>query len=268
VVGSTALTTLGAALLVGIETSPARWQLRNPRPDTPGRLMVATIPSASTPAAAASSPATPASAESAPSQPSERARAERLQSQSDGQRWASALFQSAAARTGGMRIVRLDENSLAPASRVVLMCLMLAGGEVGGTAGGIRLMVLFLVLGTLFSKGPPPTDAASSRRATGRQHALTIAVGATFALLVIIAVTTLALTYREAGSPQACLFEAVSVCCNVGLSAGLTGPQLSPQGIVTLILAMFLARVIPLAILLRSRLVSLAATHPARGEND
>lgn len=268
IAGSAVLTGLGAALLVMIETSP-RWQLRNPRPDTPGRLMVATIPSDSSPAAASAVPAASSTAANAPSQPSERAKAERLQSQSRGQRWASAFFQSAAARTGGMRIVRLDEHSLAPASRVVLMGLMLAGGEVGGTAGGIRLMVLFLVLSTLFSKGPlAATETAASRRAAGRQHALTIAVGATFALLVIVALTTLILTYREAGSPQACLFEAVSVCCNVGFSAGLTGPQLSSQGIITLILAMLLARIIPLAILLRSRLAPLAASHPAHGEND
>jgi len=268
VLGTTVLTCAGAALLVGIETSP-RSQLRNPRPDTPGRLMVATTPSASTPAPAVSAnAAAPTRAESLPSQPSERALAERLGTQSEGQRWASALFQSVAARTGGMRIVRLDENSLSPASRVVLMCLMMAGGEVGGTAGGTRLMVLFLVLGTLFTKASSPTDAASARRAAARQHALTIAVGAAFALLLIVGLTTLALTYREAASPQACLFEAVSACCNVGFSAGLTGPQLSPQGIAILILAMLLARIIPLAILLRSRLVPLTMAAPARGEND
>ncbi|MBP7933126.1 MAG: hypothetical protein KA354_00645 [Phycisphaerae bacterium] len=269
VAGSAVVTALGAALLVGIEKSPRRWQLRNPRSDTPGRLMVATAPSTSTPATAASlSSAAPASAESPPSQPSERAKTERLQSQSRGQCWASAFFQSAATRTGGMRIVRLDENSLAPASRLVLMCLMLAGGEVGGTAGGIRLMVLFLILGTLFSRSASSTDATSSKRAVARQHVLTIAVGATFSLLVIIALTTLALTFREAGSPQACLFEAVSVGCNVGFSAGLTGPHLSTQGIVILILSMLFSRIVPLAILLRSRLVSLATVHPQRGDND
>ena len=267
-IGTIVLTGLGAAMLVGIETSP-RLQLRNPRPDTPGRLMVATVPSTSGPTTAASTrSALPTATESSPSQPSERALAERMGTQSSGRRWASALFQSAAARTGGMRVVRMDENSLSPASRVVLMCLMLAGGEVGGTAGGMRLLVLFLILGTLFSGGSAPTDAAAGRKAAARHQALTLAVGATFALLLIVGLTTLALTYREAGSPQACLFEAISACCNVGFSAGLTSPHLSPQGVVTLILAMLLARVIPLAILLRSRMISLTATMPARGEND
>jgi len=231
----------GALLLQVIETTP-QCQLRNPRTHTPGRLVIP---------ASQSRPATMPLSQQAV----ERADAQRMRTMPTGQRWLAALFHSAAARTAGMRTARLDESSLSPASRFVLIAMMVIGGGVSGTAGGLRLVLLFLLIGAVFSKPIVPVyNAGDARRVAGRQQALTIAASVAFLMFVLIGLTAGTLIYRETGSPQACAFEAVSACCNVGFSTGLT-QQLSVQGRAVLILAMLLGRVVPLALLLRCRQV-------------
>jgi Trk-type K+ transport system membrane component len=70
-------------------------------------------------------------------------------------------------------------------------------------------------------------------------------------MIALVAATTLILVYREAGTLEACTFEAVSACCNVGFSTGLTR-SLSVEGRVAIILAMLLGRILPLALLARA----------------
>jgi len=67
-------------------------------------------------------------------------------------------------------------------------------------------------------------------------------------MFLLTGLSALALIYRESASVEECVFEAVSACCNVGFSAGLTR-RLSPEGEVLVILAMILGRVMPLAVL-------------------
>lgn len=235
---------LGSWSLQAMESTP-QWQLRNPRLDAPGRLMVERL--------VPTQPAGSAGAWlSATTEVSERARLQRMQGMSASQKWMAGIFHAVSARTAGLRTMRMDENSLSPASRVVLMIYMLVGSDVGGTGGGLRLMVLFLLLGTLAFHPIRVEPVPGREPQPDRQYALGLAVGAAVTLFLLIAITTLILTYREAASPQACLFEAISACCNVGFSTGMT-PQLSVLGRVALIVAMLLSRTIPLAILLRCR---------------
>jgi len=246
---------LGAGLLNWIETTPF-CQLRNPRPDTPGRLMVKGLPTPATQPASSLD----AAVHGAWGDP---AASERLAGMAPGPRRLACLFQSVSARTAGFRTVRMDEASLSPAGRLLLMVLMLIGGDVGGTAGGLRLLVLALLASTLFFK-PGGSQRFAGRPAAWngpRSHVLAVAVAAAFALGLIVATSALVLVYREAGSPMACLFEAVSASCNVGFSAGLTG-RLSVQGRVVVILAMLAGRVVPLAILMRSAQIREALAAP------
>jgi Trk-type K+ transport system membrane component len=248
----------GAALLAAIEAT-RDLQARYPRDKTPGRLMVRDNTPARTPTTmpaimgTASSPA-PAYNGSAPIEfsaaKSERVRSERLSGMNWPDRIRAALFQAASALSGGSRTARVDEASLSPASHLVLMGLMLLGGGVGGTAGGLRIVIAWLLLGTVFTGGQP--DAAG-RGSPGRREparAAGMAAGILAAMLLLIGVTSLVLIYGEAGSPFACLFEAVSAACNVGLSMGVTS-ELSIVGRITVILSMLIGRLIPLAILLR-----------------
>jgi len=233
--GSVMLIVVVAGLLIGIESTPS-WQLRNPREDTPGRLMLpnATTQTATMPLATA--------------RVQERIRMQRLATMDWPSRVKAAALLSASARTTGIRTVRIDEASISPASRFVLMGAMLVGGGVGGTAGGLRLGIFLLLIGSLrfawVSSGAPRDTTAN------RQPVIIIAGGLITALVLLVGLTGFALAYRETGSPLACAFEATSACCNVGLSPGLTS-QLSTQGRVVVMLAMLLGRVIPLAFLLR-----------------
>jgi len=238
---------LGAGLLNWIETTPGL-QLRNPREDTPGRLRLSDAPTDS-----------PPSTGTAPSEPPQwheptttQAEVQRLASLAPGPRWVASFFQNIAARTAGLQTVRLDEESLSPASGLLLAGLMLIGGDLGGTAGGLRLLILMLI-GSSLCFAPAVTMDAQQRNATvfsGRVRALAIAVAAASALLLITAAAALLLVYREAGTPLACLFEAVSASSNAGYSMGLTA-RLSAQGCVVVILAMWAGRLLPLAILMR-----------------
>jgi len=154
------------------------------------------------------------------------------------QRGLASLFQSISARSCGMRTARLDDNSISPASRGVMMVWMIIGGGIGGATGGLRIIIFTLLICMALSKKPRAAQAVS------------IAAGLATAMWALIALTTFALIYRESASPQACVFEAVSACCNVGLTAGVTG-LLSVQGKIVITLAMILGRLIPFMILLR-----------------
>jgi trk system potassium uptake protein TrkH len=252
VMGTAVLLVGVAGLLVGIESTPD-WQLRNPRVDTPGRLM---LPDAGT-QPAGSRPTTLASLPSV----QERVRSQRMATMNLPDRVKAAVFQSASARTAGLRTCRLDEPSLSPASRWVLMAAMLVGADAGGTAGGLRLTILLLLLTAIRFSCISPSPSKTVCPAAGRHHAIAIAAGLAVAFALLVAATAFVLIYRETGSPAACLFEAVSACCNVGFSTGLTG-QLSFEGRITVILAMLIGRVIPLAFLLRSMRVPLVQLGP------
>lgn len=222
------LVTGGALLVWGIE-STRHLQLRYPREDTPGRLQV----------------------ESAPTGSAEGGRigVERMRELSAGPRLAAAIFTSASARTTGLTVVRLDEASLSPASRWVLMLLMLVGGGIGGTAGGVRILTAVLCLRAVLRPGRDETVSAAVWSVVG-------------GMLLLIAGSTFVLLYRDVGSPEASLFESVSAACNVGFSTGLTR-QLYVEAKLALIVTMLLGRAIPLGLLARLGEGAGAETTPA-----
>jgi trk system potassium uptake protein TrkH len=182
-----------------------------------------------------------------------------------GRRAAAALFQSVSARSTGFRVARLDEQSLSPADRAATMLLMLIGGGIGGTAGGLRIVIVAILLGTLLrgrkdsglsSEGGqdarPPMDGQDARppghEQEGRALAVQVAAAVATAMLLLIAFAALALIYREPAAFDACVFEAVSACCNVGFTTGMTR-SLQPESQVIVILTMLLGRILPLALL-------------------
>jgi len=251
--GSVGVLLLGAAALFGIE-STREFQQRYPREKTPGRLMLNSATTASTQPADASAVASTQpdgrtaiefSAATAP-----RAQAERLSGMNTRDRVRAVLFQAEAARTGGARSARIDEPSLSPASHLVLMGLMLVGGGVGGTAGGMRITVVLLLVGAVFAAGRTRRHRLATPQALDAYRALGMAAGVAAGMLLLIGLVAVVLLYHETGSPMACLFEAVSACCNVGLSLGLTS-DLSLTGRIVVILAMLVGRLLPLAILMR-----------------
>lgn len=220
-VGTFVLLLGGAGLLLATE-STRYYQLRYPRETTPGRLQVA------------ADMLTSQETQTADERDGGRS-PRRLWDLPTQRRALACLVESAAARTGGFQIVRLDEPSLTPAGRWLLMLLMLVGGGIGGTAGGVRIFMAWLCVRSLFKRGETGEAAASALRAFA-------------GVLILIAGVSAVLLYRDVGSFEASLFESVSACCNVGLSTGLTR-QLFVEGKVALVAAMLVGRSIPLGLL-------------------
>lgn len=169
-----------------------------------------------------------------------------------------------------MRTARLDDKSISPASRHLLMLWMLIGGSVGGTAGGVRICVVGLLLLAIVRPGGRLwRSEATLNDGTGRQS-LAAAGVVVAAMTLLIAVTSFVLIYRQRDASSgnylyessSALFESISACTNTGLSVGLTsqlptedrlsGPVwLRVTSRSVLILAMLLGRVLPVAVLLR-----------------
>ena len=156
----------------------------------------------------------------------------------------NAIFQSVALRTAGFS--SLDLGATRPATRTLVMGLMLIGGSPGGTAGGLKTTTIAVVVLMLAAtlRGQPRA------RAYGREIApwtvfkagavITAGVG-----LVFAALTALQLTQDiELG---AAAFEVVSAVATTGGSLGAT-VQLDPVGRVLVMLCMFVGRVGPLTL--------------------
>ena len=230
------LVVIGGSLIYGIE-STRQYQGRYPREDAKRIRLTDTQPTT-----------LPSSAYL------ERIRQQRLHSMDRANRWQASFYQAAAARSAATRTVRLDELSVSPASRLVLMAGSLIGGGIGGTAGGLRIIIFVLLVGAVCAhccnRTIPQEQEEPDACALGRRQVLNTAAGIAAAIIGVIGAATLVLVYREADSFEACLFEAVNATCNAGFSTGMT-PMLSSEGKVALILAMWLGRIVPLAMLIR-----------------
>jgi trk system potassium uptake protein TrkH len=110
---------------------------------------------------------------------------------------------------------------------------MLVGGSVGSSAGGfklLRLLIFLRMLQIFISRAAMPPHAVSSTLLAGQklddddiQRALQL-------ILLFIAVVFLSwLPFVALGyDPLDALFEVVSACGTVGLSTGITRPELEP----------------------------------------
>jgi trk system potassium uptake protein TrkH len=143
----------------------------------------------------------------------------------------------------------------AGAALLVIVIAMLAGGDVGSTAGGIKLARLgILARAVLHAAQRPrlPANAVAPLRHRGEpveDRTLT-------SILALIGIYAAALTLLWMhllghGLPaMPALFEAVSALSTVGLSTGLVGPELSTDLKLSLSFAMWLGRLEFFAVLL------------------
>jgi trk system potassium uptake protein TrkH len=145
--------------------------------------------------------------------------------------------------------------ALDPASKLILIVSMLIGGGVGSTAGGIkilRLLILLRLFQLAIQRTRMPRHAVVELRVGGHrmeprevEHALLIIV--LFVMVVVLSwLPFLALGYPALDS----LFEVVSAIATVGLSTGLTGPQLPDVLKGVLCVDMLLGRLEVVALLL------------------
>lgn len=141
----------------------------------------------------------------------------------------------------------LEPGRLGETSKLVLIFAMFAGGSVGSTAGGIkllRLLILAELLRFMLRRSAMPPHAVAATRLGGRnlepeeiQRALVIV------LLFGMTVAASWLALVAGGHPALeALFEVVSATATVGLSTGITAPGLDTGLKLLLCLDMLLGR--------------------------
>lgn len=167
-----------------------------------------------------------------------------------------ASFMSAASRTAGFNTLPMDDIS--PGGVFTMMILMYAGGSPGSTGGGVKTVVVALlvlaVIATLRGREETEIGGRKGRRGSLIKGGRSIpdmlvkkAAAIAFTLAALIAIITMLLLITENAPFEVILFEAVSGCTTTGLSLGLT-PELTTPGKLVLIAGMFLGRVGPLTL--------------------
>jgi trk system potassium uptake protein TrkH len=138
-------------------------------------------------------------------------------------------------------------EQMGPSSKLVLIGSMLIGGGVGSTTGGIkilRLLILLRLLQIAVRRTCMPSHAVLDPRLGGHrlerpeiEHALLI-------ILVFIGLVFLSwFPFLAMGHDAlSSLFDVVSATATVGLSAGVTAPDLAPLLKAVLCMDMLLGR--------------------------
>jgi trk system potassium uptake protein TrkH len=156
-----------------------------------------------------------------------------------GAKFLNGLFLSVSARSSGFNA--LDTGALTHETWALHYLLMFIGGGSAGTAGGVKVgtvaVLVLLVLAEV--RGHTDTEAFGRRvGASAQRQAITVLVlGST-----VVALGTLALLRVSDFPTDQVIFEVISAFGTVGLSTGITA-QLPPSGQAVLALLMFVGRV-------------------------
>ena len=156
-------------------------------------------------------------------------------------------------RTAGFNV--LDVAAYHPATLLVHDVLMLIGGGSAGTAGGIKVTTVAVLLGAVLAeaRGEPSIHLAGRRIAPDVVRQALVVGSLAVALVVTGTLVLLLVTGRGL---DVVLFETTSAIGTVGLSTGITD-GLPDAGRVVLVVLMFLGRLGPItlasALALRTR---------------
>ena len=154
----------------------------------------------------------------------------------DGFNWIQALHHGvlnafSAQSTAGFST--LDISQLNAGAKLTLIFSMLLGGGVGSTAGGIKILRLFILVQLLYiflQRASMPkqavTEASLGRRRLETDE-IENALSIIFAFLASIGISWL-IFVAMGHNPLDSLFEVVSAIGTVGLSSGISAPDLHP----------------------------------------
>lgn len=176
-----------------------------------------------------------------------------LQGMPAGQAVMNAGVHAVMLRTGGFNAI--DLSKLSEAGALASAGLMLVGGGSGGTAGGIKITTLMVLIATVAAELRGRTDVT----VRGRRLPSSVQREALALLFLAVAAVGLGATALMAlmSLPMRdALFEAVSAFGTVGLTTGVTARLTTPAQVVVIAL-MFIGRVGPVtlgaALALRAR---------------
>lgn len=155
-----------------------------------------------------------------------------------------AFFLSAMARTAGFNSV--DIGDLYPSSWLLSDVLMFIGGGSAGTAGGIKVTTLGLLLFVIWAelRGEPKVNVRHRQVPETAQRQAVVVTAMSGALVVFSTYVLLVLTPH---SLDRVLFEVTAAFSTAGLTTGITN-EIPPAGHVLLIVLMFVGRIGPLTI--------------------
>jgi trk system potassium uptake protein TrkH len=144
--------------------------------------------------------------------------------------------------------------ALGNATLLVLIFAMMVGGCVGSTAGGVkllRMLILLRVVRVAIRRAGATSHAVIEPMLEGKRIEDADLVRALLLMALYCAVVLLSwFAFLAHGhAPMASLFEVVSATATVGLSMGLSGPQLEPLLKIVLELDMLLGRLEIVALL-------------------
>jgi trk system potassium uptake protein len=175
----------------------------------------------------------------------------------EGRPWSEAMMHglllgTSAQTTTGFSTTAVGD--LHPASKAVLIVAMFIGGDLGSTAGGIKILRLLILLHILriavLHTGMPRHAVAEPRLGGQRLEGAEIERALLVILLFLGLVVALWIPFLAAGyDPLEALFEVTSAVGTVGLSTGITGPELAPSLKVVLCVGMLMGRLEVLAFL-------------------
>jgi trk system potassium uptake protein len=154
--------------------------------------------------------------------------------------WLAALFTSVSARTAGFNAV--DIGALELESLVLHCVLMFIGGGSAGTAGGVKVTTVFLLLLIVWSEIRGRADVELRGRRIGTQvqrQALSVLVLSGMAVSLGL---MLIIPLADQLPLDKLMFEVVSAFATVGLSTGITA-DLPPGAQGVLIVLMYAGRV-------------------------
>ncbi len=156
-----------------------------------------------------------------------------------------SFYYAAAGRTVGFALI--NAGSMFLFSLLIMMIMMFIGGAAGSTAGGIKANTAGLLLATIWNTVRGEDNPGAFRREFQLQQ---IFRALTLLILAIVAVSLvfLVLSVTEKFPSIDILFETISALSTAGLSTGIT-PQLSLPGKAIIVLAMFIGRLGPLALI-------------------
>lgn len=156
-----------------------------------------------------------------------------------GEKAMSSLFQSVTTRTAGFNTI--DQVGMTDSSKFISVLLMFVGGSPGSTAGGIKVVTLFVILLSSITVARGRNQSVVFGRRIS-QGSIMRAVAITVLALMLVALGSIILSTRGDFDFIDTLFEVTSAFGTVGLSANITG-QVDILGKITLILLMFFGKI-------------------------
>ncbi len=164
--------------------------------------------------------------------------------------WVSALS------TCGFNTV--DLQTWSPSAKLLLTIAMICGATAGSTVGGLKLQRIVILLGAVTTRIKRVWQKSHQSQPDQIKNIDQIYSATILAILWVsaIAISVFILLHSVSSDFRLAdvIFESASALGNVGLSTGISNPDLPPLGKVTLILLMWMGRleILPVLVLLSS----------------